>query len=128
MQETNKINGRLNDLSKDVMRELFERKYASVYLQHLVGRVNKYAEVTINSTTFRALLVDDSRDPSAGGDEELHEQNPRITTDLRLSILEQRRKDAKIGQGRAWRTLECLTHTLALGIWLFHNLFSLGLD
>ncbi len=130
LQEKNKTNRRLNNLSKGVRRELNEREWASVYLEHLAGRVNEDAEVRIefhNMPDTGSLSVDDNRDLYASGDaEELHEQKSRATTDLQLSILQQRRRDAKIGQERAWRTLECLAHKLALGIWLFYNLFSLG--
>lgn len=104
LQETNKINHRLNNLSKDVRRELNKREWV-------------------------ALSVDNNRNPSADEDEALHEQMFRVPTgfDSQVSILEQRKKDAKIKQESAWRTCECLAYTLVQGNSLFDNLFFSGI-
>ena len=123
--QTNKDNALLNAKSKEVREELAERRWAQMYLLHLVNRVTQTDRVRIQFSDLpliASLSIHDSK-PSFSIS---LSQTPRYeaSVEQHAEVLELRKRDAQIGMETCWvalrwyspRLKRC-THCSHLWLW-----------
>ncbi|KAF7551837.1 hypothetical protein G7046_g7602 [Stylonectria norvegica] len=127
------IRRELNAKSEEVREEIETRLWASMYLQYLVKRINATERVRIDLSDrdriessdrvriessdlpdIQSLRVsDEGHSPSV---DDARGRFQELPLEIQRYVLEQRRKDARIGTEATWVTLDMLIHQLTSGI------------
>ncbi|KAL2069034.1 hypothetical protein VTL71DRAFT_15372 [Oculimacula yallundae] len=121
LDQKNKDNALLNLKSRAVIDRLAERRWAQMYLLHLVSRVTQTQRVMIHFSKYlpgiEALSIDDSKD-SGPIIPIIASQKPKYKESVEsyLEVLEQRESDARIGMETCWLTLNTLCNALKSGL------------
>lgn len=113
-REKNKANRLLNAKSKEVVEEIYDRLWATMYLHYLVERVHRSDRVLIEFSDLpdlQSLSMSDNEPRTASPTPDFDGQ----PYELQIQVLDLRLKDARIGTEPIRETLKNLIYQLTFG-------------
>ena len=115
--QKNRDNAIVNAKSRAVVEKLNERRWALMYLQHLVERINQRDRVLINFSDLPSIKSLSLNGPKRKAPIRLP-QPPMMyeaSINQHIEVLERRKRDAEIGMEASWAALNALALGLASG-------------
>ena len=113
--KTNKDNALLNAKSEAVKKELTERRWAMMYLQHLLNRVKRADRVMIEFSDLPSITDLSLHDPKSSSSISSPLLMYKTSVKQHSEVLEQRKRDAHIGTEISWTSLKILALKLTSG-------------